>query len=71
MIAIAKEIAIDTQANNRVREIVEEMGLDGWSHSDTVSGCWDTRTVYLQEGVTLVFSRSVRTGVVRGATVQS
>ncbi len=57
MIAFDKKPTVDTKASNRIQEIVEDMELDGWNHSDTVPGCWDTRTVYVQDGVTLVFSR--------------
>ena len=71
MIAFDKKTTLDAEASNRIREIVEEMELDGWNHSDTVPGCWDTRTVYVQDGVTLVFSRPMGTRVVRNNFVPS
>ena len=59
MIAFAKDHTADAETNARIREIAEEMDVDGWSHCDTVRGCWDATTVYLKDGVTLVFSRPV------------
>ena len=52
-------------------DFVEEMEVDGWNHSDTVPGCLDTRTVYVQDGVTLVFSRPMGVRAVRNNAVSS